>query len=71
MCIRDRYLNQLSVSDEADPAILTYQNAEGAVKDNTSEKWTAMSNIAGGGLLTDSVYSGNLNSFVAVSGRCV
>lgn len=62
------YLNQLSVSDEADPAILTYQNAEGAVKDNTSGEWTAMSNIAGGGLLTDSVYSGNLNSFVAVSG---
>ena len=62
------YLNQLSVSDEADPAILTYQNAEGAVKDNASGTWTAMANIASGGLLTDSVYSGSLNSFVAVSG---
>ncbi len=62
------YLNQLSVSDEADPAILTYQNAEGAVKDNDSGTWTAMANIASGGLLTDSVYSGSLNSFVAVSG---
>ena len=62
------YLNQLSVSNEADPAIFTYQNAEGAVKDNTTGTWKAMSNIASGGQITDSVYSANLNSFVAVSG---
>lgn len=69
----DWYLNQLSVSNEPDPAILTYQNAEGAIRDNTVtdgeeiEKWNINSNIQGSGRITDSVYSGNLNSFVAVA----
>lgn len=62
------YLNQLSVSDDAEPSILTYQNAEGAVKDGGTGTWTAMSNIASYGQLTDSVYSSKLNAFIAVSG---
>lgn len=75
-------LNQIAVSDEADPAVLMAQNYLGVVRDNSNSsaeeinKWSVVrtyvnSNNAsvlgiGNGDLTDAVYSKNLGKFVAV-----
>lgn len=65
-------MNQIAVSDEADPAILVGQNGNGAIRDNQSTadtelgKWHTNGGLGGAGNLTDSVYSTSLNKFVAV-----
>ena len=75
-------LNQIAVSDEADPAVLMAQNYLGVVRDNSNSsaeeinKWSVVrtyvnSNypsvlVIGNGDLTDEVYSKNLGKFVAV-----
>ena len=75
-------LNQIAVSDEADPAVLMAQAYLGVVRDNSNSsaeeigKWSVVrsfinsqySNVLGigNGDLTDAVYSKNLGKFVAV-----
>lgn len=70
-------LNQIAVSDEADPAVLMAQAYLGVVRDNSNSfakeinKWSvvysAPSSLGiGNGDLTDAVYSKNLGKFVAV-----
>lgn len=70
-------LNQIAVSDDADPAVLMAQNYLGVVRDNSNssakeiDKWSvvysAPSSLGiGNGDLTDAVYSKNLGKFVAV-----
>ncbi|MDD6484947.1 MAG: hypothetical protein PUF72_10345 [Clostridiales bacterium] len=66
------YLNQIAVSDDADPAVLMAQNANGAVRNNESEasdelkKWTPINAFGSNGYLMDAVFSKKLNKFVAV-----
>ena len=75
-------LNQIAVSDEADPAVLMAQNYLGVVRDNSNSsaeeinKWSVVRTYVnsnnssvlgiGNGDLTDAVYSKNLGKFVAV-----
>ena len=75
-------INQIAVSDEADPAVLMAQGYLGVVRDNTSTsetelgKWSVIRTYTnasypnqlgiGNGDLTDAVYSKRLGKFVAV-----
>ena len=75
-------LNQIAVSDEADPAVLMAQAYLGVVRDNSNSsaeeinKWSVVRTYVnsnypsvlgiGNGDLTDAVYSKNLGKFVAV-----
>lgn len=75
-------LNQIAVSDEADPAVLMAQAYLGVVRDNSNssakeiDKWSVVRSYVnsnypsalgiGNGDLTDAVYSKNLGKFVAV-----
>lgn len=67
------YMNQIVVSDDADPAVLMIQDYHGAVRNNESteseelKKWTKINGIAGAGYMTDGVFSKNLNQFVVIS----
>ncbi len=67
------YMNQIAVSDEADPAVFIVQNGNGAVRNNKSaeteelKKWSKIDNVAGSGAVTDSVYNNALGKFIAVS----
>lgn len=80
-------LNQIAVSDEADPAVLMAQAYLGVVRDNSNtsakeiNKWSVVRTYVdsnnssvlgiGNGDLTDAVYSKNLGKFVAVVNRAL
>ncbi|MDY3030894.1 MAG: hypothetical protein SOS24_03910 [Clostridia bacterium] len=67
------YMNQIAVSDDADPAVFMAQNGNCAVRNNDSkaenelDKWKGIDAVASSGAVTDAVFSKNLKKFVAVS----